>query len=66
MTKHEAAVMSAFTGVLCAPFDVFHAYVEKIMERPVYTSELGEPAVADAIKVRARTDFLEICATLTD
>ena len=62
MTKHECAVVMAYTGVCMLTgedFDIFHRYVEKLMERPVWTHEL--PALADEIKRRAERNFIELC-----
>ena len=64
MTKYECAVVMAYTGVCMLTgedFDIFHRYVEKLMERPVWTHEL--PALADEIKRRAARDFIELCRT---
>lgn len=62
MTKHECAVVMAYTGVCMLTkedFDIFHRYVEKLMGCPVWIHEL--PALADEIKRRAERDFIELC-----
>ncbi len=41
MTRRESAIIGAFTGVLCGPFDALHEYVEEVMGRPVFTHEMG-------------------------
>ena len=61
MTKHEAAVLSAFTGILIGSFDEMHEYIEKIMGRPVFTHELGSKEAFNEIKGKARPDFIKIC-----
>lgn len=69
MTKHECAIVMAYTGVcMCAGenFRIFHEYVNDIMERPVWTHELGNRVVLDEIKKRAEPDFLNLCKTATD
>ena len=63
MTKREAAVVMAFTGVALLVgdnFDYFHKYVEELMGRPVWTHEL--PALADEIKRRADPEMRGIIA----
>ena len=36
MTKKEAAIVSAYTGVLIGKFDEFHKYAEKAMGAQYY------------------------------
>ena len=67
MTKHEAAVVMAFTGtafLIGDDLDIFYRYVSNLMRRPVHTHEL--PDLADEIKERAKPDMLKICKSLTD
>lgn len=40
-TDDEIVSFQLFTGRLCMPFDVFHASVEKVLKRPVFTHEFG-------------------------
>ena len=65
MTRHESAVLGAFTGILCGPFSDLHAYVETIMGRPVFTHEMGDQRIADEIREAARPDFLRIVQALS-
>ena len=66
MTKHEAAVMGAFTGILCGDFSDMHCYIEKIMQRPVFTHEMANKDTMQEIKDKARNDFINICENLTN
>ncbi len=69
MTKHELAVIMAFTGISTLTgedFKVFHKYVEDIMGRPVYTYEMASPVIEKEIKQRARPDFIRLCQTATE
>ena len=43
MTKREAAIVSAYTGVLIGDFDEVHKYIEELLGRPVFTHELAAP-----------------------
>ena len=63
LTKEQAAVLSAFTGVMMGPFHEFHEYVEGIMGRPVYTHEFASDEMSKAIKSAAWDDFMEIVRT---
>jgi hypothetical protein len=58
LTREQAAIIGAYTGVLCGPFQDLHAYIEKLMDRPVWTHEMGEAEFMDVVKERARPDFL--------
>ena len=42
-------------------FGVFHAYIEEIMGRPVYTHELAIQSISDEIKEKSRDDFIKLC-----
>lgn len=61
LTKHQAAVIGAYTGILCGPFRDLHEYAEKLLERPVWTHEFADRALADELKQRAQQDFFDIC-----
>ena len=58
MTKREAAIISAYTGILIGEFEDMHSYIEEIMERPVYTYEI--PYFKQDIKLRSSLDFENI------
>lgn len=60
MTKREAAIIGAYTGVLLGKFDDMHSYIEEIMGRPVWTHELANEATMNAIKTKSRSDFIAI------
>ena len=66
MTKREAIVISAYTGVLLVDFSDLHEYIEEIMERPVFTHELANPAVSDYITELAKPEFIQICDSIND
>ena len=58
MTKREAAIVSAYTGVLIGNFNEMHRYVEEIMGRQVFTHELSY--IFDEITKRSKNDFMNI------
>lgn len=63
MTDKEKAIVMAYTGIAMLTgdkFEIFHKYVEEIMNRPVFTHELA--TYAEEIKERAKFDFLALCA----
>ena len=61
MNKREAAIVSAYTGILLGDFGEMHKYIEEIMGRPVWTHEM--PSLWDEIKARSKDDFLSIKIT---
>ncbi len=60
MTKQEAAIVSAYTGILIGDFSYMHGYIEDIMKRPVFTHELGSAETWEKIKEKAKQDFISI------
>ena len=67
MTKHECAVIMAFTGVAMLKgndLDIFYEYVAKILGRPVYTHEMA--MLSEEIKEAARNDFVQLCRNASD
>lgn len=60
MTKREAAIVSAYTGILIGAFDDMHAYIEEKLGRPVFTHELADEDVWKEIHTKAKNDFLNI------
>lgn len=61
LTKEQAAIIAAYTGISCGPFHDVHEYVEKILGRPVFTHEMASERIANQIKEASRSDFLAIC-----
>lgn len=62
MTDREKAIIMAYTGACMLrgdKFQIFHKYVEEIMERPIMTHEMG--FLADTIKEKAKADFIALC-----
>ena len=64
MTDKEKAIVMAYTGVCMLAgekFPIYHKYVEDILERKVFTHEMGVKSVAEEIKQKSRNDFLNLC-----
>jgi hypothetical protein len=60
ITRAQAAILGAYTGILCGPFEDMHEYIEQIMGRPVFTHELASDTLCEEIKEKAKQDFLAI------
>ena len=64
MTKQEAAIIMAYTGQVMLTgddLDIFHEYIEHILNRSVFTHELGSESIWDEIKEKSKNDFIDIC-----
>lgn len=69
MTKHECAIVMAYTGACMLQgedFGIFHKYIEKLLGGPVYTHELADIEVVEEIKEAAKPDFLRLCREAKD
>ena len=60
MTKQEAAIVSAYTGMLVGKFSDMCEYVEKILQRPVWTHQLANKEFCKEIKNKSKQDFCNI------
>lgn len=61
-----AAVLSAYTGVLMCKFEDMHRYIEHVLDRPVFTHELGSVRLVEKIKnaIKENGDFDRAMAAL--
>lgn len=60
MTKQEAAIVSAYTGFLIGSAADLQSYIEKLLDRPVWTHELANQKLVDEIHERSKADFVAI------
>jgi hypothetical protein len=60
MTKREAAIVAAYTGIMIGDFADMHEFIEEVMERPVFTHEMGNKEIAAQIKGASKPYFVEI------
>lgn len=58
MTKREAAIITAYTGVFIGDVDELYKYVSEIMGRTVFTHEFCR--MADEIKEKSKKDFFAL------
>jgi hypothetical protein len=59
MTKREAAIVSAYTGVLIGKFSDMQSYVEEKFG-PVFTHEFGDDKFCEKLRKATKDDFLNI------
>jgi len=66
LTRHQAAVIGAYTGVLCGPErDMLH-YISQIMGRDIHPIELTVKEIAWQVMQKAKEDFFALAARDTD
>jgi len=60
LTKEQAAIIGAFTGVCMGPFGDIQEYAERKLGRPIWTHEFASEALSAELKEVARGDILSI------
>lgn len=65
MTVKECAIVSAYTGIFMGGFPAFHKYVEKLLDRPVWTHELANKETTLLIKKLSKLDFIGLGESAT-
>lgn len=65
LTKEQATVIGAFTGVCCGPFSDVHGYAEKKLGRPIMTHEFAAKDLWAELKEACRDDFVALAYTPT-
>lgn len=69
MTKQEAAIVMAYTGMSMLvgnDFSIFHEYIENKLGRHVWTHELALDSVIKQIREASKNDFFNLCKNLTE
>lgn len=67
LTRRQAAIIGAFTGIACGPFADIHEYVDGLPGfKGIGTISFSQEAVWEQIKRACREDFLAICSDKGD
>lgn len=61
LTREQAAIIGAFTGYACGPFEDIQRKAEEVLGRPVWTHELASEKLCDEIREKLKEQFLAIC-----
>lgn len=61
LTKEQAAIIGAYTGIMCGPFGELHQKIEEIAGRPVWSHEMGDMEFMTEIRKAVKEEFLSIC-----
>lgn len=62
LTREQAAIIGAYTGVACGPFEDIQFLGDRLFGRPTWTHEYAVPAFVEQLKEKVREEFLAICA----
>jgi len=63
LTKRQAAIIGAYTGITAGPFGDVHEYVDSLPGfKGITTLGFASQVIADQIKEAAKADFLAICS----
>ena len=61
LTRRQSAILGAFTGISCGPFEAVQQYAEEKFGGPIWTHEFANETFAAQLRDLAREDFLSIC-----
>jgi hypothetical protein len=61
LTKEQAAIIGAYTGICCGPFSDIQDLAEKELGRPVFTHEFAMEETTEELREKVRPLFLAIC-----
>ena len=66
LTRRQSAILGAFTGISCGPFEAVQQYAEEKFGGPIWTHEFANETLAAQLRDLAREDFLSICYEYED
>jgi hypothetical protein len=61
LTREQAAIIGAYTGVSCGPFEDVHVYAEKVLDRPIWTRQFANKELMAELRAATKPDFIAIC-----
>ncbi len=61
LSKEQAAIIGAYTGVISGPFADIQEYAEKKLGRPLWTHQFGNEETAKELEKASEEDFMSIC-----
>jgi hypothetical protein len=66
MTKREAAILSAYTGIMIGKFEDLITYAEEKLRRPVFSQEFLDNCFKEDLRCIAAYDFFMLNSKLED
>jgi len=61
LTKEQAAIIGAYTGITCGSFSDIHKLAEELLKRPIFTHEFASKVLNDELKEKVKPMFLGLC-----
>lgn len=61
LTKEQAAIIGAYTGVTCGDFGDIQEYASRVLGYPVFTHEFADKEFVRKLRNASTDDFLSIC-----
>ena len=60
LTKEQAVILSAYTGILMCKFSDFQKYAEKKLGRSIWTHEFASPDLTEELKLKSKDEFMQL------
>ena len=61
MTKEESLLISAYTGyMICSQFSELHEYIEEVMDKPIFTHQLGSEEFHNSLMGKLHPKIIEL------
>jgi hypothetical protein len=60
LTKEQAAIIGAYTGISCGSFTDIHKLAEELLKRPISMREFASEVLNDELKEKVKPMFLEL------
>lgn len=57
LTKEQAAIIAAYTGILCGDMIDFRRYAERVLGHPMYTHDFANSGIWAALRLASKADF---------
>lgn len=61
LTKEQAAILGAYTGIVVGPFSDIQDYAEAKLGRPLWTHQFASEDLSAELKAAAKEDLFTIC-----
>ena len=66
LTREQAAIIAAYTGVCCGPFEDVQRYADKVLGIVSFTHHFADKKLWADLKAASKDDFIAIAAELGD
>ncbi len=63
LTREQAAIIGAYTGIACGDFGDVHRVVEQALGHPVWTHQMADKKLWEDVREKIKPQFVALCAT---